>query len=80
MPFLPELSRNLQRKGGWEYQSTVVRKGSGDLPPPLFHYCALVFPSSLSLQIPREFKQKPHFFLPPLPGDTYTLIIGDSIN
>jgi len=29
---MPELSRFLREKGGWELQSTVVRKGSEELP------------------------------------------------
>ena len=51
---MDDLGRTLQRKGGWEPQSTVVRKGSGEFPTPLSHYCALGFPSSLSLQGPAE--------------------------
>ena len=39
---MPDLSRFLSYRGGWEPQSTVGRKGSEKLlPPPLSHYCAL---------------------------------------
>ena len=65
MLFLLELSRNLQKKGGWEDQSTVVWKGSGELPTPLSHYCALGIPSSLFSLKPPEFRHKLNFFGPP---------------
>ena len=32
--FMPELSRSLRDKGGWETQSTADRKGSEELSPP----------------------------------------------
>ena len=40
---MPELYRFLRDKGGWEPQSTVVRKGGGFLTP-LSRYSALAFP------------------------------------
>ena len=33
--FMREGSRFLRERGGWESQSTVVRKGSREIPPPL---------------------------------------------
>ena len=32
--FMPELSRFLREKGGWEPQSTLVRKGGEEHPLP----------------------------------------------
>ena len=41
----------IEKSGVRNDQSTVMRKGNGDLPTPLSHYCALVFPYSLSLRV-----------------------------
>ena len=38
--FVPELSRFLRDKRGWEHQTTIVRKGRS----PLSCYCAMGFP------------------------------------
>ena len=61
-----ELWRFERGKGGWEHQSTIVRKASEGLPPPLSHYSDLGFTSSLFPQEkPREFSHKLSFFDPP---------------
>ena len=40
--------------------------GEGGTPPPLSHYCALGFPSSLFSLKPPEFRFKLNFHSPPL--------------
>ena len=64
--FMPELWRFEREKGGWEPQSTVVRKESEELLPPLYKYWALGFLSSLFPLKPPEFRHKLNFFGPPL--------------
>ena len=39
--FMSELHRFLRDEGGWEPQSTAVRKGRGEFLTPLSDYCAL---------------------------------------
>jgi len=59
---MPEPSKFLRDKEGWEPQRTVVRKGSKELPPPTSHHCALGFPPTLFSQKPREVRHKLGFF------------------
>ena len=70
---MPELWRFEREKGRWERWE--VRKGSEKLPPPLSHYCALGFPSSLFSLKPLEFRHKLNFFGPPLPCEFLRLVV-----
>ena len=61
---MPELWRFEREKGGWEPQSTVVRKGRGGLPHSSFTLMFFWFPSSLFSLKPPEFRHKLNFFGP----------------